>query len=219
MLEYYGDVIAMRHFQQGAPHEAARWASVPVINCGDGWGEHPTQVLTDLYTIWRELGTLDDLTILCVGDMRMRTMHSILYALAQFDSEAVVVSPEDMSLLDDFKKELDERSVRYREAADVRDVLAEADVIYMEPVVQADYTQARVEAGGEHGVTPDRYKVTRQLLRDKAKAGAIILHSLPRMDELPPDVDGTRHARYWQEAYYGVVMRMALLTLVLGARD
>src|SRR5438128_3361824 len=117
MLEYYGDVIAMRHFQQGAPAEAARWSSVPVINCGDGWGEHPTQVLTDLYTVRRELGDIDGQRWLQVGDMRMRTMHSILYALSQFDSEASVVSPPSMSLLDDFKKELDERGVRYREAA------------------------------------------------------------------------------------------------------
>ena len=110
MLEYYGDVIAMRHFQQGAPTEAARWASVPVINCGDGWGEHPTQVLTDLYTIWRDRGRLDGLKVLCVGDMRMRTMHSILYAMSQFDMEAFVVGPPDMSLLPEFKAELDERN-------------------------------------------------------------------------------------------------------------
>jgi aspartate carbamoyltransferase catalytic subunit len=217
MLEYYGDVIAMRHFQQGAPHEAARWASVPIINCGDGWGEHPTQVLTDLYTVWGELGTLDGLTIVCVGDMRMRTMHSILYALSQFDSEAVVVSPPEMSLLDDFKKELDERSVRYREAEDVRDVIAEADVVYMEPVVQPDYSKAREEATGAKGATPDTYRVTRELLRDRGRSDAIVVHSLPRMDELPPDVDRTRHARYWTEAFNGVVMRMALLSLVLGA--
>jgi aspartate carbamoyltransferase catalytic subunit len=219
MLEHYGDVIAMRHFQQGAPAEAAHWASVPVINCGDGWGEHPTQVLTDVYTIWRELGTLDGLSILCVGDMRMRTMHSLLYALSQFDTEAIVVSPPEMSLLDDFTKELDERSVRYRAAEDVRDVIGDADVIYMEPVVQADYTKAREEAGAERGATPDRYKVTRQLLRGRARSGAIVLHSLPRMDELPPDVDDTRHARYWSEAFNGVVLRMALLALVLGAAE
>jgi aspartate carbamoyltransferase catalytic subunit len=217
MLEFYGDVLAMRHFQQGAPHEAARWVSVPVINCGDGWGEHPTQVLTDLYTIRRELGTLDGLSILCVGDMRMRTMHSILYALSQFDSEAIVVSPPEMALLEDFRAELDERNVRYRVAEDVRDVLGEADVIYMEPVVQADYTKARVEAGEERGVTPAQYQVTRELLHDAARSSAIILHSLPRMDELPPDVDATRHARYWSEAFNGVVLRMALLALVLGA--
>lgn len=217
MLEYYGDVIAMRHFQQGAPAEAARWASVPVINCGDGWGEHPTQVLTDLYTIWGERGTLDGLKVLCVGDMRMRTMHSLLYAASQFDMEAFIVSPPEMSLQPQFKAELDERNVRYTEVPAVEDVIAEADVIYMEPVVQADYTQSRVEATAERGTTPAAYRVTREMLRRRARRDAIILHSLPRMDELPTDVDATRHARYWIEAFNGVVMRMALLALVLGA--
>ncbi len=219
MLEYYADVIAIRHFQQGAPAEAARWASVPVINCGDGWGEHPTQVLTDLYTIWLEKGTLDGLRVLCVGDMRMRTMHSILYAASQFDLSADVVSPPEMSLLPEFKAELDAMGVSYREVPSVADCLADADVIYMEPVVQADYTQSRVERGSETGRTPEAYRVTRPLLADRAKRDAIILHSLPRMDELPEDVDETRHQRYWVEAFNGVVMRMALLSLVLGAAE
>jgi aspartate carbamoyltransferase catalytic subunit len=217
MLEYYADVIAIRHFQQGAPHEAAKWASVPVINCGDGWGEHPTQVLTDLYTTWSELGTLDGLTWLLVGDMRMRTMHSILYALSQFDAEAIVVGPPEMSLLPEFKEELDALNVVYREAGDVRDVIGEADVIYMEPVVQADYTASRVERGDKVGLTPPEYVVTRELLREKALGSSIILHSLPRMDELPEDVDATRHQRYWVEAFNGVCTRMSLLSLVLGA--
>ena len=219
MLEYYGDVIAIRHFQQGAPHEAARWASVPVINCGDGWGEHPTQVLTDLYTIRTELGTLDGLTYLLVGDMRMRTMHSILYALSQFDAEALVVGPPDMSLLPEFKAELDAVNVRYREIESVADGIAQADVIYMEPVVQADYTKGRDERGAELPTTPEAYRVTRELLAAKAKPSSIILHSLPRMDELPTDVDETRHQRYWVEAFNGVVLRMALLSLVLGATE
>ncbi|MFL5797054.1 MAG: aspartate carbamoyltransferase [Actinomycetota bacterium] len=219
MLEYYGDVIAMRHFQQGAPAEAAHWATVPVINCGDGWGEHPTQVLTDLYTTYKELGTLDRLKFLLVGDMRMRTMHSILYALSQFDSEAYVVCPPEMSLLDEFKKEIDGYSVRYTEVGSVQECIADADVIYMEPVVQADYTKGRDERAAELPTTPDEYKVTRELLRDRAKSSSIVLHSLPRMDELPPDVDSTRHARYWTEAFNGVVMRMALLALVLGAAE
>src|SRR5512145_364506 len=220
MLEYYGDVIAMRHFEQGAPAEAAKWASIPVINCGDGWGEHPTQVLTDLYTTSKELGRLDGLTYLLVGDMRMRTMHSILYALSQFDAKAYLVGPPEMSLLPEFMLELDERNVRYEEAESVEDAISECDVIYMEPVVQADYTASRVERG-EGGVvtTPRSYQVTRELLRTSAKPGAIVLHSLPRMDELPTDVDATRHARYWQEAFNGVVMRMALLALVLGALE
>jgi aspartate carbamoyltransferase catalytic subunit len=217
MLEFYADVIAMRHFQQGAPEEAAKWSSVPIINCGDGWGEHPTQVLTDLYTTWKERGRLDGLNFLLVGDMRMRTMHSILYAFSKFDVISYVVGPPDMSLLPEFKTELDERNVRYIEAESVEKVIGDVDVIYMEPVVQADYTKGRDERGGELPTTPEEYRVTRQVLREKAKSDAIILHSLPRMDELPADVDATRHARYWTEAFNGVVMRMALLSLVLGA--
>ena len=219
MLEYYGDVIAMRHYQQGAPAEAARWASVPVINCGDGWGEHPTQVLTDLYTIWLDKGRLDGLKVLCVGDMRMRTMHSILYAMSQFDMEALVVSPPEMSLLPEFKAQLDERNTCYREVDTVADCISEADVIYMEPVVQADYAKSRVDPSSDHGLTPAQYRVTRELLREAAKSDSIILHSLPRMDELPVDVDETRHNRYWVEAFNGVVMRMALISMVLGAAE
>ncbi len=217
MLEFYADVIAMRHFEQGAPAEAARHASVPVINCGDGWGEHPTQVLTDLYTTWKEKGRLDGLTFLLVGDMRMRTMHSILYAFSRFDVHSYVVGPPEMSLLPEFKAELDERNVRYTEVGSVAECIADCDVIYMEPVVQPDYTKSRDEREGDVGRTPEAYRVTRELLRDKAKSDAIVLHSLPRMDELPVDVDDTRHARYWTEAFNGVVMRMALLALVLGA--
>jgi aspartate carbamoyltransferase catalytic subunit len=219
MLESYGDVIAMRHYQEGAPAEAARWASVPIINCGDGWGQHPTQVLTDLYTILRERGTLDGLTYLLIGDMRMRTMHSILHALSQYDSEAIVVSPPEMSLTDEFKAELDAMSVAYREAADVRKVIGEADIIYMEPVVQADYTQSRVERGKDVGLTPKEYQVTGELMRKKARRSSIVLHSLPRMDELTADVDETRHQRYWVEASNGVSLRMALLALVLGVTE
>ena len=219
MLESYGDVIAMRHFQEGAPCEAAKWASVPIINCGDGWGQHPTQVLTDLYTILLERGTLDGLTYLLIGDMRMRTMHSILHALSQFDSEAIVVSPPDMALKPEFKAELDAMAVAYREAPDVRDVIGEADVIYLEPIVQADYTQSRVERGAVVGTTPVEYQVTGELMRKKAKRSSIVLHSLPRMDELTADVDETRHQRYWVEASNGVSLRMALLALVLGATE
>ena len=219
MLEYYGDVLVMRHFQQGAPHEAAKWASIPVINAGDGWGEHPTQVLTDLYTVQREVGTVDGLTFVCIGDMRMRTMHSLAYALTQFDARMIAIAPEEMSLTDEFKAEIAEQNLVIEEAEHIRDVIGEADVIYMEPVVQADYTKGRDERGGEVGTTPDNYRVTRELLAESAKSSAIVLHSLPRMDELPPDVDATRHARYWQEAYYGVVMRMALLSLFLGAME
>jgi aspartate carbamoyltransferase catalytic subunit len=218
MLEFYGDVIAMRHFQQGAPAEAAKWASVPVINCGDGWGEHPTQVLTDMYTIYKDLGRLDGLHFVLVGDMRMRTMHSISYAMSQFDITASYISPPEMALTDEFKQEITDLNLRFDEVEHIEQVIDKADVIYMEPVVQPDYTKSRDERTGDEGKTPANYQVTKELMR-KAKPDAIILHSLPRMDELLPEVDSTRHARYWVEAFNGVVMRMALLSLVLGRME
>ncbi len=217
MLEYYADVIAMRHFTLGAPAEAAKYSSVPIINCGDGWGEHPTQVLTDLYTIQKECGKLDGLRFLCVGDMRMRTMHSIGYAASQFDIELDLVFPPDMAPTPEYLAELDARNGQFNIHKSVHDCIDKADIIYMEPVVQADYTKSRVDpAEAKKGLTPPEYKVTRELLKAKAKPGVVILHSLPRMDELPPDVDSTRHARYWIEAFNGVVLRMALIALVLG---
>ena len=219
MLEFYGDVIVMRHFQQGAPHEAAHWASVPIINGGDGWGEHPTQILTDLYTVFGEKGRLDGLRWLAVGDMRMRTMHSLAFGLTQFDCPITFVSPPDMSLTDEFKAELDELSLNYSEADHVEKAIGEADVILVEPVVQPDYTKSRDERDGDVDLTPANYKITRELLEKKAKPDAMLLHSLPRMDEIPPDVDATRWSRYWIEAFNGVVMRMALLALVLGGME
>jgi aspartate carbamoyltransferase catalytic subunit len=123
-----------------------------------------------------------------------------------------------MSLTDEFKKELDDLNLRYREVEHVEQAIAEADVLYMEPVVQPDYTKSRDDRSGEVEMTPANYQVTRALMR-KAKPDSIILHSLPRMDELLEEVDYTRHARYWGEAFNGVVMRMALLALVLGKME
>jgi len=217
MLEHYGDVIVMRHPDQGAPAEAARWASVPVVNAGDGWGEHPTQVLTDLYTVRTELGRIDGLTFLAVGDWRMRTMHSLGYALTRYDAEIVYVCPDDKTPRPEFLAAIEGRGLRIRRADAVADALELADVVYLEPVVQADYTKGREERHGGVPETPVSYRVTPELLAAAAKPGAIVLHSLPRMDELPVGVDDTRHARYWEEAANGVVVRMALLALVLGA--
>jgi aspartate carbamoyltransferase catalytic subunit len=150
--------------------------------------------------------------------MRMRTMHSISYAMTQFDIDGYYVSPPEMSLTDEFKGELTSLNLNFHEIEHVEEAIGEVDVIYMEPVVQPDYTKSRDERTGDVGMTPANYQVTKDLLR-KAKQDAIILHSLPRMDELPADVDDTRHARYWIEAYNGVVVRMALLALILGAME
>jgi aspartate carbamoyltransferase catalytic subunit len=219
MLENYGDVIVVRHFQKGAPHEAAKWVSVPIINGGDGWGEHPTQILTDLYTILTEKGRIDGLKWVAVGDMRMRTMHSLGHALSQFDCPVTFVAPEDMRMPDEYKEDFKRNSLDFKEVDDVREVIADADVILVEPVVQPDYTKSRDEREGDVGLTPPQFQITKELLETKAKSDAVLLHSLPRMDDIPPDVDQTRWARYWQEGFNGVVMRMALLALVLGAME
>jgi aspartate carbamoyltransferase catalytic subunit len=124
-----------------------------------------------------------------------------------------------MGLTPEFKAELKQYSVNFKEEDHVENAIAEADVILVEPVVQPDYTKSRDERGKEVGMTPANYKITRELLETKAKSDAILLHSLPRMDEIPTDVDITRWSRYWQEAFNGVVMRMTLLALVLGAME
>lgn len=219
MLEFYGDVIVMRHFQLGAPHEAAKWASVPIINGGDGWGEHPTQILTDLYTVLREKGQIDGLRWVAVGDMRMRTMHSLGHALTQFDCPITFVAPPGMEMPENYQEDFTAMGLDFGFADHVGDVIADADVILVEPTVQPDYTKSRDERDGDVGLTPENYKITKDLLVNKAKSDAILLHSLPRMDEIPPDVDITRWSRYWQEAFNGVVMRMALLASVLGAME
>jgi aspartate carbamoyltransferase catalytic subunit len=219
MLEFYGDVIVMRHFQQGAPHEAAKWASIPIINGGDGWGEHPTQILTDLYTVLTEKGTIDGLRWVAVGDMRMRTMHSLGHALTQFDCPITFVAPPGMGMPKAYEEDFKAMALNFSYAEHVGDVIGDADVILVEPTVQPDYTKSRDERSGELPTTPDNYKITRDLLTNKAKSDAILLHSLPRMDEIPTDVDITRWSRYWQEAFNGVVMRMALLALVLGKME
>ena len=219
MLQFYGDVIVMRHYEERAPYEAAKASSIPIINGGNGWGSHPTQVLTDLYTIYKEKGTLDGLNILCVGDMRMRTMHSISRAMTQFDMYGTYCAPPEMSMTEEFQKELTQRGNKFEIVESVEDAIANADVIYMEPVVQPDYTVSRDEVPDDYGLTPKQYKITKDLLVNKAKDDAIVLHSLPRMDELTPDVDNTRYARYWEEAFNGVVMRMSLISLVLGAME
>jgi len=169
--------------------------------------------------VLREKGTIDGLRWVAVGDMRMRTMHSLGYALTQFDCPITFVAPPGMELPENYKEDYTAMGLDFDFADHVGDVIGDADVILVEPTVQPDYTKSRDERKGELPTTPENYKITRDLLVNKAKSDAILLHSLPRMDEIPPDVDITRWSRYWQEAFNGVVMRMALLALVLGAME
>jgi hypothetical protein len=153
-------------------------------------------------------------------------MHSLGHALSQFDCPITFVGPTadalfpgspDMAMPEEYKADFRQFSLNFREAEHVEQAIADADVILVEPVIQPDYTQARQEASTDKSLTPAAYKITRELLETKAKSDAILLHSLPRMDEIPADVDITRWSRYWQEAFLGVVMFLPLFTqLVQG---
>ena len=149
----------------------------------------------------------------------MRTMRSLSYALTKFDAEISYVSPPEMSLTKELKNELDSYNLRYREVESVEEAVSDADIIYLETVVQPDYTKSREERKGKAELTPKQYRVSRELMREKGKTDAIIMHSLPRMDELPVEIDNTKHAYYWIEAFNGVQIRMALLALILGAME
>ncbi len=215
MLEHYADVIVMRHYERGAPHEAAKWSRVPIINAGDGWGEHPTQVLTDLSTVVSKKGAIDGLHFMLVGDGRMRTMHSICYALAKYEARVTFISPSELTIPSVDLDDIQALGGEVEFADDVHDVLPDADVIYMEPVVQADYSASRVERSGDVGITEEAYKINLAKLQKLAKPDAMVLHSLPRMDELATDVDSSKYAAYWDEAAMGVHLKKALLQLIL----
>ena len=216
MLENYADVIVMRHFEKGAPNEASKYSKKPIINAGDGWGEHPTQVLTDLATVFSRKGRLDELNFLLIGDGRMRTMHSIGYALSRFDVSVSFVSPPELSLPKDYLDDFLERGCAIEFVDDVSKALPQADVIYMEPVVQADYAASRVERDQKVPETPEEYRVNLDKLRRLARRDAMVLHSLPRMDELSTDVDESKYAAYWEEAAMGVQLKKALLKIILN---
>ena len=210
VIENYVDAVAMRHYEDGMPAEFAKYAEVPVINGGDGSNEHPTQGLLDLYTIKKELGRIDDIEIVILGDMIVeRAIHSLLYGLAKFDDVKVhLVSPENQRLPSEFKKNLNEMNFNYDESNSVYKFIDKADVIYSDGI-----KQKRGDAP-----TPDQYVVNAKKL-EKAKKDLIVLHPLPRLDELSDDVDFTPHARYFEETKYGVITRMALLTLIFGREN
>ena len=212
MLEAYADVIAQRHPAVGSARALADAASVPVINAGDGTGEHPTQALLDLYTIEREKGTLDGLRVAMVGDLKNgRTVHSLSKALAHWKVELVLCAPPELAMPGDLAAALKARGAAMRETADMAEALKDADVAYITRIQQ------------ERFATPDEYLkykgiyvVTADVIR-RAKPGISILHPLPRVDEITTDVDPLPNAAYFRQARNGVFVRMGLLAMILGA--
>lgn len=218
-LECYADCIVLRHPQMGAAAEAARIATKPIINAGDGVGEHPTQALLDLFTIAIELQryapaaglSLDGLTVTMLGDLRYgRTVHSLARLLSQFDVRINLVSPEILKMPDHIKEELDKAGVRYGEAASLESCLGDSDVLYVTRVQKERFEDEQTYLG-----VKDAYVVTPETLED-AKDEMVVMHPLPRVGEISYEVDMDPRAAYFRQMENGMYVRMALLAMVLG---
>jgi len=210
-VENYADVIAMRHPLDGAAKLAAEFSRVPVINGGSGSEEHPTQALLDLYTIQKEKGKIDGLKIALVGDLRYgRTVHSLAYGLSLFDVELCLVSPESLRMRREVLRTIQDK-IPVAETSNLEKAVSQVDVLYVTRI-----QKERFPDPAEYAKVKGVYKIDLKTLSD-AKEDLIILHPLPRVDEIAAEVDGTSQARYFQQVWNGIVVRMALLALVLGA--
>jgi aspartate carbamoyltransferase catalytic subunit len=211
VVENYADVLVIRHPLEGAARLAAEFASVPVINAGSGAEEHPTQALLDLYTIRREKGKIDGLSIGLVGDLRFgRTVHSLAYALAHYDVKLHLVSPDLLRMRRDVLVEV-EKKIPVKEESDLAEALPNLDVVYMTRIQKERFADL-----AEYEKVKGSYRLSTAELAS-AKADAIVMHPLPRVDEISPDVDQTSHSKYFKQVWYGLLTRMTLISLVLGS--
>jgi len=212
VVSEYADAIVLRHSKEGSARMAAEISNAPVINAGDGAGHHPTQTLLDLYTIKRE-SHLENLDIALIGDLKYgRTVHSLAYALSLYGAKISLVSPEQLKMPDEIKGDLRKRGVDVSETTKLEDVIPNVDVLYMTRI-----QKERFPDPSEYQKVAGTYRISAELLKD-ARDDMIIMHPLPRVNEIDADVDATKHARYFQQAFYGVPVRMAVMSLVLGAR-
>lgn len=210
-LEQYADVIVLRHPQIGAAIAAAEAATVPVINAGDGAGEHPTQALLDLFTIQEELGTLDGLTVSMVGDLRFgRTVHSLSKLLSMYNVKLNLVSPEILRLPLTTMNQVRDAGIDVRETHDVADIIADTDVLYVTRVQKERFSDL-----SEYEQVKNQYEITTELMTH-AKEKMVIMHPLPRVGEIHYDVDRDPRAAYFRQVRNGMYIRMALLAGVLG---
>ncbi|MFH1054554.1 MAG: aspartate carbamoyltransferase [Candidatus Altiarchaeota archaeon] len=212
MVEQYADVIVMRHRIEGAPRLAGEASTKPVINAGDGANQHPTQTLLDLYTIKKENGTLDGLNVGFVGDLKYgRTVHSLCIALSQFKTKMYFISPEALSMPESYLEDLQKKKRPYVEEADLMKVVGELDVIYMTRI-----QKERFPDPVEYNKLKGCYQIGKPILEHTRK-DVRILHPLPRVDEINPDLDDTPNAAYFRQAGNGIPVRQAIMALVSGA--
>jgi len=213
VIEGYSDVIVLRHPEIGAAKIAAEASRKPVINGGDGPGEHPTQALLDLYTIQKERDSIDGNTIAFVGDLRYgRTVHSLIQLLDRFkDLEVVLASPPSLKLPDALAKRMRDRGMVIHEAETLEEAARQADVMYVTRV-----QEERFESPAEAARLIGKYVVDRKLLDNFAKPHVTVLHPLPRHGDLSEDVDSHPGAAYFRQAHNGVTVRMAIFALIFG---
>jgi len=210
-VENYADVIALRHPLEGAARLAAEFAQIPIINGGSGAEEHPTQALLDLYTMKKEKGKIDGLKIAFVGDLRYgRTVHSLAYALSLYDIELFLVSPETLKMRREVLQTIKER-ISVAEKKSLYKIIPTVDVLYVTRI-----QKERFPDPAEYAKVRGSYKIDMKTL-SPAKKDLIILHPLPRIDEIAAEVDNTPYAKYFQQVWNGIVVRMAILALILGA--
>jgi len=210
----YADIIAMRHPKEGAPIAAAMKTVVPIINAGDGGHFHPTQTLTDLLTIKRQMGTLEGLTVGLCGDLKFgRTVHSLVAAMLRYEGvKFVLISPDELKMPDYVKEEMDEAGVPWKEVAHMEDVMPELDILYMTRIQKERFFNEEDYLRLKGTFILDRSKLK------TAKESMIILHPLPRVDEISVDVDDDPRAMYFTQALCGKYIRMALILKLLGIR-
>jgi aspartate carbamoyltransferase catalytic subunit len=211
----YADVIVLRHFESGASRRAAAVSEVPVISAGDGPGQHPTQALLDVYTIEREVGRLDGITVALVGDLANgRTARSLCYLLTKFDDVRVIfVAPEIVRMREDIKEYLTRNGVHWEESTDLADVASRADVIYQTRIQRERFGDRVEDYQKAHG----KYIINAAIL-DRMSKEAIVMHPLPRVDEIVADeVDADPRAAYFRQAHNGLYVRMALLRMILDS--
>lgn len=204
----YTDALVIRHNMEGTARYVAEMVDVPVINAGDGAGQHPTQTLLDLYTMKRILGDIEELHVALVGDLKYgRTVHSLSYALAMFGAKMSFVSPPELKMPREILHDLAAAGVSVQETEDIRDVLNYADVLYVTRIQKERFPDPQ-----EYLKIKGAYTIDSKLLKGSE---AIVMHPLPRVDEISHDVDNTPYGRYFQQAFYGVPVRMALLQSII----
>ncbi|MFP4023505.1 MAG: aspartate carbamoyltransferase [Thiohalospira sp.] len=209
----YSDMIIMRHPIEGSARWASEVSKVPVVNAGDGANQHPTQTLLDLYSIRKTQGTLDNLNVFFVGDLKYgRTVHSLLQAMSMFNTTYNFISPEELKIPDEYKMFLDKKGLKYYEHRDFSDIISHADVIYMTRIQRERFSDPM-----EYEKTKNSYVLKKSML-ENTKSNMKVLHPLPRVNEISTDVDCDDKAYYFTQALNGVYTRQAIISLILGLK-